>query len=197
MKNEEISLDLLIKKGQEIKDGLIYRNDAYIDYYKLSNSSDYYTWKNQVKRFLAVNYQNDFQLDDYNKAIEKFERRGYHSPDDLDSVLGILIGYRSITQTIDIQKKEDENGGDIIVTNNINQNQSQTQNQAVEIFIEAIKYDITSRQLDEIKNLIKDLNGNMEEAKPKIFEKLKSWGANVLSGVVTNIITNPAILNAL
>ena len=40
---------------------------------------------------------------------------------------------------------------------------------------------------------IKEEKGDLEKAKPKVIDKLKSFGENVASNILANIITNPAI----
>jgi hypothetical protein len=54
---------------------------------------------------------------------------------------------------------------------------------------------LTGSQLKEIINLSK--NSSIETAKSTIIAKLKSFGGDVLSNIVANIITNPTILGQL
>ena len=51
-------------------------------------------------------------------------------------------------------------------------------------------------KINNIQKIAKE-TPNVEEAKPKIIDKLKSFGESVLSGILTNIITNPAIWGGL
>ena len=83
-----------------------------------------------------------------------------------------------------------------VINNNNNMSQTQSQNQtqeiAITIFLESIKYELTGRQIKEIKEIM-DQEDDINQAKPKIIEKLKSFGGDVLSNVIANIITNPTI----
>lgn len=84
-----------------------------------------------------------------------------------------------------------------VINNNNNmsqtQNQSQTQEIAISIFLESIKDELTGRQMKEIKEIVEQ-EEDVNQAKPKIIEKLKSFGGDVLSNIIANIITNPTIL---
>ena len=79
----------------------------------------------------------------------------------------------------------------------MSQTQSQSQNQmqeiAITIFLDSIKDELTGRQMKEIKEIV-DQEEDVNQAKPKIIEKLKSFGGDVLSNIIANIITNPTIL---
>lgn len=86
------------------------------------------------------------------------------------------------------EKKKDSS----IININLSQSQQQEQSQqlVVEIFMEAIKDELTGKQQNEIK-AIWEKEKNIEKAKPKLIDKLKGFGENVLSNIVANIITNP------
>lgn len=100
-----------------------------------------------------------------------------------------------------LQKKQDHERGPIHVTTNINNSNSQTQNQqqslAVELFLEAIKDDLTRRQIKELKAVVAEVGNDLQKARPGIIEKLKSFEADVASNIVANLLTNPAIWSEL
>ena len=78
----------------------------------------------------------------------------------------------------------------------MNQNQEQTQTTQLSIFLEFIKEDITGKQYMELQEIAKS-EKDPETAKPKIIEKLKSFGENVCTNIVASIITNPTIWNSI
>lgn len=92
-----------------------------------------------------------------------------------------------------------------VINNNNNmsqtQSQSQSQNQnqmqeiAITIFLDSIKDELTGRQMREIKEIVQQ-EQDLNKAKPKIIDKLKSFGGDVLSNVIANIITNPIICSS-
>ena len=75
----------------------------------------------------------------------------------------------------------------------VTQHQNQTQEIAISIYLESIKDELTGRQMNEIKEILKDIK-DISIAKPQVIEKLKSFGGDVLSNIIANIITNPTIL---
>ena len=78
----------------------------------------------------------------------------------------------------------------------VNINQSQTQNQEINLFIEAISDELTGKQYKELQSIAQE-ESNPDPLKQKIVEKLKSFGGDVLSNIVANIITNPSVWNSM
>ena len=68
---------------------------------------------------------------------------------------------------------------------------------AIELFIEAIKDDLTGRQIKELKAVVADVNNDLQKARPGIITKLKEFGSDVASNIVANILTNPSIWSGL
>ena len=75
--------------------------------------------------------------------------------------------------------------------------QSQEQSLAVELFIEAIKDDLTGRQIKELKSVVAEADNDLQKARPGILAKLKEFGADVASNIVANLLTNPMIWGGL
>jgi len=97
------------------------------------------------------------------------------------------IEYLGLPSTQD--KKIDKS---IKIKNVLYQNQEQSQNVNLNFVIEAIRNELTGKQFKEIENIIQQ-EPNIEKAKPKIIEKLNSFGENLLSSMLANVLTNPAI----
>ncbi|MHB9141164.1 MAG: peptide chain release factor 1, partial [Paludibacter sp.] len=74
-----------------------------------------------------------------------------------------------------------------------NQNQSQEQRQMIEfqVIVDTVKDELTGKQLNELKAILQD--NKIEKKNEKIAEKLLSFGANVASGILGNILSNPQI----
>lgn len=191
-----IALSGIISNGNLIKQGIkfipppvgVWRN------YKIYEFEDYQffeTWKNCALRLLSSEYNGDRCIKDFEDVIKEMKNTKY--PSDMDKLLGILIACEEIPKIeipkieIDQNPKEDNNVP--IITINNTQNQTQSQEIAINIFIEAIKDELSGKQLKEIKDIIKD-EGNTNQGKA-ITEKLKSFGEDILSNIVANIITNP------
>lgn len=68
---------------------------------------------------------------------------------------------------------------------------------AVNLFLEAIKDDLTGRQVKELKEIVIESGNDKEKVKDGLIAKLKSFGSNVAANIVANILTNPAIWGGL
>ena len=65
-----------------------------------------------------------------------------------------------------------------IVINNSN-SQSQEQSQNIDFLIKSIEDAFTISQLKELRQIVNEENENLEKAKPKLMEKIKSFGSNL------------------
>lgn len=191
---QDITLENLIQQGKQILSGLTLDNGRFKTY-SLQNQEEFEEWRNITLRFIASSFSDDFQNDDLASLFNSFCAGQIHSPIVLEKILGILKGYNTLPQTIK-PKPIDSNIGTQVNINNNNTNNN-TQTQSVNIFIEAIKDDLTGKQVKELKEIVSQAGNDREKAKPKILEKVLSWGGNVTAGIVTNLLTNPAIWGGL
>ena len=84
-------------------------------------------------------------------------------------------------------KKENDKSG---ININLTQNQNQTVN--INLLISALENELTVSQLREVNELMKT-DEPKSEKKKKIIDKIKSFGADVASNILANILTNPNI----
>ena len=114
------------------------------------------------------------------------------------AVLPTVIPDNRTTQVTDKKSKGKDSINVVTTINNSNtQSQSQEQSLAVELFIEAIKDDLTGRQIKELKAVVADADNDLQKARPGILAKLKEFGADVASNIVANLLTNPMIWGGL
>lgn len=199
---EDITIQELITE-QKNRIPLLYLEHSHsgiISYYKYPDMDSYYCWLAKTERFLEINYPDD-------KHIADFEQIGNMciAPDQQKQLLAILEAFAAlpiaIPRTTPSTKKQDHERGPIQVTTNINNSNSQAQNQqqslAVALFLDAIKDDLTGRQIKELKAVVAEADNDLQKARPGIIEKLKSFGADVASNIVANLLTNPAIWSGL
>ena len=194
-----ITIDELIEEGKsfEIKstgftDGfeagchVIYSPTKYI-----SNGDQYYEWIAKTKRFLQIHYPNDIATNDFSRISEQEV-----SEKNIFALVAILVSLKDMPELCEYKETEEMGGQTININQNQHQQQSQTQSQSFELFMDAIKDHLTLGQFQELQKIATE-TPNVEEAKPKIIDKLKSFGEGVLSGILTNIITNPTIWGGL
>jgi hypothetical protein len=194
----EITLDSLIQEHEEL--GVLYEIDNYFVTYQYNNMQKYRDWLAKTERFLFTNYPNDKYCLEF-QEISKEELTKTQQ----EKLIAILKAFKeiptivSINQNTNINEVENTNNNPINV--NINNNNSQTQNQeqsiAIELFLEAIKDELTGKQIKEINSIIKESDNDVKKAHPKIIEKIKEFGIDTVSNIITNIITNPTIWNYL
>lgn len=163
--------------------------------YIYQDNSHYIKWLEKTKRFLNNQFPDDKSVDDFEDISKKDL-----SPEQQTKLLAILEAFLEYPNVIR-KTKPTKGAKSININNNINntntQSQKQSQQQAIEIFTEAIKDQLTGSQLKEIKQVVDETKGDLEKAKPKIINKLKSFGENIASNIIANIITNPTIFSQL
>ena len=190
-------LESLIQEGNEIFKTISYVKAPsgiirMFDVYKVEDETRYQTWKSKSIRFLNVNFKDDTESTAFVEAANSFDKSHY-TPKYLKEMLGILISFKEIPNNIK-RKENVKQTPPSAVTVNINQ--SQTQNQEINLFIEAISDELTGKQYKELQSIAQE-ESNPDTLKQKIVEKLKSFGGDVLSNIVANIITNPSVWNSM
>ena len=195
----EITLESLI---QEHKDRIpTLRYGGCFSLYDYPDMSEYQNWLAKTKRFLNINYPND-------KYVDEFESISNEQlyPEQQNKLRAILEAFAILPDVITDNSKTNINGKGrgreaINVTTTINNTNSQTQSQeqslAVELFIEAIKDDLTGRQIKELKAVVEEADNDLQKARPGILAKLKEFGVDVTSNIIANILTNPIIWGGL
>ena len=154
-------------------------------------------WKSSAIVILGRIYGDSYQ------GIKSIEKIKYESGG---------IGFGDVSSFWDNMKSCKKQGKDILETciveletfgepekkgnskSNININLTQNQNQTVNInlLITALEEQLTVSQFREINELMKN-DDQKTEKKNKIINKLKSFGSDVASNILANILTNPNI----
>lgn len=188
----EITLDSLIQEHKEL--GVLYEKGSTWKDYEYNNMQKYREWFAKAERFLFANYHND-------KDCLKFKDIGCKRVGKIQQqeLIAILKAFKEIpnivldNQNTNINEVENTNNNSINVNINNIQTQNQEQSIAVNLFLEAIKDELTGKQVKEIKAILEKYGNNKEKARPKIIEKIKEFGIDTASNIITNIITNPTI----
>lgn len=157
--------------------------------YSLNDTHGYTKWKEKCKRYLNSAFPND-------KFIESFENNcnEHNGPTTHSALIGCLESFRDMPTIVD---KPSKIAGTVIsLQQNQHVEQTQSQEIAINIFLESIKDELTGKQLKELKAIVSE-EPEPEKAKGKVIEKLKSFGESVLSNIVANVITNPTIWGGL
>ena len=191
--DNNITLESLI---QEHKNRLPYLRDVgqmFVNY-EYPNMEAYYSWLAKTIRYIEIKYPGDKYVIEFCEVSKKFI-----NIDQQRKLLAILQAFSELPTIIPNNsiKREYEKNDAINVTTTINNTNSQSQNQeqslAVNLFIEAIKDELTGRQVKELKEVVEETGNDLPKARQGILLKLKEFGVDVASNIVANIITNPMI----
>ncbi|MBQ7855905.1 MAG: peptide chain release factor 1 [Alistipes sp.] len=192
----DITLGSLIQEHKERLKGLKYHN-TFIPYYDFDNMDNYHLWVETTKRYIRQHFPND-------PAIKEFETLSTKEiePEQQKRLVAIIAALAIIPASAPHQRtktthKEVDKGVNITINNTNSQSQSQEQSMAVELFIEAIKDDLTGRQIKELKSVVAEADNDLQKARPSIIAKLKEFGTDVASNIVANLLTNPMIWGGL
>lgn len=196
-----ITLEALI---QEHKERLPYLHDIgdVFSYYEYPDMGAYHKWLAKTIRYIEIQYPNDKYVVEF---CEVSKQNIY--PDQQRKLLAILEAF-AVLPTVILDKRTEQviekkgKGKDAInvittINNSNSQSQSQEQSLAVELFIEAIKDDLTGRQIKELKSVVAESDNDLQKARPSIIAKLKEFGTDVASNIVANLLTNPMIWGGL
>lgn len=192
-------LEQYIAEGEEIAATIKYENDSYVvlktyDEYIIGKGNDYQIWKNKCIRLLDLYFKEDGSSELFKKAVDDFATH-HNAPKYMQNMIGVLKACVEIPSVLE-EKSSNLLSTPSPVTINVTQNQTQSQNIALDIFIEAIKDEIPGKSFKELI-AIADEEKDSSKAKSKILDKIKSFGEDVLANVLANIITNPSIWGGL
>lgn len=189
----DISLESLIQEYEKQFISLEYWGGRY--YY--SNNQEYEIWLAKTRRYLSTHFADDKQALEFESTSKWFM-----SPDQQNRMIAILKALTLLPtpipmNRIEAQQQPKQDSMSITINNTNSQYQSQEQSMAVELFIEAIKDDLTGRQIKELKSIVAEADNDLHKARPNIIAKLKEFGTDVASNIVANILTNPMIWGGL
>jgi hypothetical protein len=104
---------------------------------------------------------------------------------------------RELTQLLTGYVKElEELGHPKQVEKNIGQQININQSVNINFIIESLKEELKGKEIKELKDAY-EKGKTPEEKKSNVVDKLKKFGADLVSNVLANIITNPSIINGL
>lgn len=190
----DITLESLIKEHKD-RIPLLQENSEFPDIIEYPDMGEYYKWISKTTRFLEIKFPKDKHIEEFNSECGK---RLYYNQQ--LRLLAILEAFNALPNIV-VDSVDKKDGDAINVTTTINntnsQSQSQEQSLAVELFIEAIKDDLTGRQIKELKAVVAEADNDLQKARSGILAKLKEFGADVVSNIVANLLTNPMIWGGL
>lgn len=167
----------------EFGDGI---NKLYEGFYYINEGQNFYNWIEKAKRFIQTNFPGDIALD---RFIELSSQKNIDNAI-ICNLVAILVSLKDIPCAC---PKVNEK---VAAHNYITINQSQEQSLKIDIFFDVLKDSLSNEQYDALKDIIQK-SENINVAKPKIIDKLKSFGESVMSNIIAGLITNPSVWNNL
>ena len=187
-----MTITVLIKEGEEFRDSI---GDSAHDIGKIQDSSKYHLWIERVVRYLGQNVPKDISIERF--MLFSNQINPIHcSKSSFERLLNILRAVEELPDVViadDLvhRKKDDDK---ISIQTNVKQKQTQNQAQTVNVLETALKDSFAPFQLEELKEILKS-NQPREDKRKSLMEKLKSFGSDVASGVLANILSNPEVLS--
>lgn len=138
-----------------------------------------------IRQSLGMLVSGDKDFQSFGPSLTEIKSLTHKLLDNLISEAGTL-GLPTLTAA---SKKAD---GGININNNLSQSQQQTQTTNINLLLETVKDSLTGQQYKEIAAIARQ-EPDAEKAKPKIIEKLLSFGGDVCSNIVANLLTSPDV----
>ena len=183
----------LIKEQEVRLTYLDFAIEGLMPYYTYGEKEqEYFDWVEKTKRYIEQNFHEDKHLEDFNNLCNQKNI----TPNQQKRMVAILKAFENYPEVIRNEKKTERNS-DISIQNTITNTQNQTQTQEMKILLKFFEDELSDSQLKELKQVVDEEKGDLEKAKPKVIDKIKSFGENVASNILANIITNPAIWSCL
>lgn len=150
---------------------------------------EYLLWLAKTQRFLEITFPNDKHVLEFLEVSNNQEL----SPTQQKVLVVILKAFLEYPTVVPNRLEQKQNSITIQNTNTNTQSQSQEQSLEIHLLLEAIKDNLTGRQIKELKEIVAEADNDLQKARPNILAKLKEFGIDVVSNVVANILTNPTI----
>lgn len=182
----------LIKEGEAFRDSI---NDSPQRAGKIQDTVKFHLWVERVVRYLGQTVPEDISIERFINYSNQINPSHCHKRS-FEGLLNILRAVEELPAVVTnddlIHRKKDD--GKISINTNVKQEQRQSQSQTVSVLEAALKDSFAPFQLEELKEIVKS-DQSRENKRMCLIEKLKSFGSDVASGVLANILSNPEVLS--
>jgi hypothetical protein len=187
MVNEEVAIKAINSKLKQLEN--------------VTGYQEYNNWKKITSTTLSNIYTNKVDL------IQKFESikawvtvmsgsgdRTHHAKREAEVFLKSII---SDIEHFGVPKIIESKQGEKLSVN-VNQQNTQSQSTSVNInfILDVLKGELRNSEIEEVKEILES-HDETKVKKKKFIEKIKSFGSDVASNILANILTNPTIFEQL
>lgn len=169
----------------------------------INENKQFYIWQKETVLTLVNIYS------EIDKRVKSFEEiRTYQSygigtidrfadaKAEASAILNSIIADIQNFGIISSHEKSESGKINFNLTQHNSQNQSTTVSVNFELIIESLKYGLSGAQIYELKEIFES-NQEPKEKKKTFVEKIKSFGSDVASNILANLLTNPGVYEQL
>lgn len=109
-----------------------------------------------------------------------------------EAILKSLISDIAVFGIVKSDSKSKMEGVNVNVNQHNDQNQTTNVNINFELILDSLKYGLSGIQIEELKEIL-ETEEKPKEKKSRFSEKLKSFGSDVASNILSNLLTNPQV----
>ncbi len=161
---------------------------------ELRETKQFNVWqKETVLTLINIYSEND-------KRIKSFEEiRSYHYSDkfpdakvEAESILKSLIKDIEDFGIVKSDSKSKMEGVNVNLHQHNSQNQSTSVNINIDFILDVLKGELRNSEIEEVKEILES-DDEPKEKKKKFIDKIKSFGSDVASNILANLLTNPQV----
>ena len=169
----------------------------------LSETKQFNVWqKETVLTLINIYAESDKRIKSF-EEIQSYQHFGFTG---IDRFPEAKLEAEAILKSLMIDIKdfgiirsdsETKSGGiNINVNQHISQNQATTVGVNFEMIIESLKYGLSGSQMEELKEILGS-NQDNKEKKKTLMQKIKSFGLDTASNILSNLLTNSQVFEQL
>lgn len=163
----------------------------------ITQSQKFNEWKTRTLQTLAHIY--DVKHTSY-LALKEIYGYNYvdRTPQAKSEAIELLNGLIEDLKNFGFPKPNDSsnNGLNVLVNQHNNQNQTTSISINIDFIIDVLKGELRNSEIEEVKEILESKEEGKEKKK-KFIDKIKSFGSDVASNVLANILTNPQVYEKL
>jgi hypothetical protein len=160
----------------------------------IRSSYDLSAWKAKASNNIIRIYGSNSKPEEQIASLQY--RTGFQGGSNIEQIKAqakqMIIGLIKEIERFGLPEKnktDKEHGVSINITQSLRQDTKIN----LSLVIDAIQNELTGQQLKEVQQIIEEPKIETATKKAKILDKLKSFGSDVASNIIANILTNPSL----
>ena len=163
----------------------------------ITHYDQFYPWKKSMIGTLKRIVPNNEAIIEHLEEIESTSMYGgdytKSAKRDSQQILESLI---KDIERFGLEELKDNNNDSGVVKVNVHQNNEQTQTTKVQVkidlIVDVLKGELRASEIEQLKEILES-SDEPKEKKKKFMDKIKSFGSDVASNILANILTNPQV----